>query len=398
MKDAEISLPEARQMVLAAQGFRKDSAAGPLGLASLGETAGRLGAIQIDSVNVVVRSHYMPLFSRLGPYPVGLLDDLAHRQRSLFEYWGHEASLMPLHLYPLFRHRMEATQPSSRVVDLMNSAPLYIGSTFREIQDRGPLIVSELRDPGQRTGPWWGHSKGKIALEWLFARGLVAISDRRNFTRVYDLAERVIPAKYLNAPTVPTEKAVRELLRISANALGVGSAKDIADYYRIRPQVAREPINELEEDGQLVRVSVEGWKEPAYIPSNVAVTDSVDAKALLSPFDSLIWKRDRTERLFGFRYRIEIYVPKAARQFGYYVMPFLMGDRLVARVDLKADRRESTLVVKSAHLEEGEAPGLVASELASRLNTMSKWLGMEQLRVCRFGNLSLKLLAAMRMS
>ena len=269
---------------------------------------------------------------------MGLLNDLAHKQRSLFEYWGHEASLMPVSLYPLFKHRMNDAQPSSRVAQLLKSEPLYVESVFREIQDGGPIIVSGLSDPGKRSGPWWGYNKGKIALEWLFATGRLAVADRRNFARVYDLAERVIDSQDLNAPALPREEAVHELLRISAKALGIGTARDIADYYRVRPQLVKEPLRELEEDGHLVRASVAGWNEPAYMHSGAAVTDKVEATALLSPFDSLIWKHDRTERLFGFRYRIEIYVPQAARKYGYYVMPFLMGNQLVARVDLKADR------------------------------------------------------------
>ena len=385
-------------MALAAQGFGNQSLIAQPGSVTLGETATRLGAIQIDSVNVVVRSHYMPLFSRLGPYPMGSLDDLVHRQRSLFEYWGHEASLLPISLYPLFRHRMEDAKPNSRAAHLLDSAPQYIESVLKEIRESGPLIVSELSDPGQRTGPWWGYNNGKIALEWLFATGKLATADRRNFARVYDVAERVIPSEYLNAPIIPAKDAVRELLQVSAKALGIGTARDIADYYRIRPQAAREPLRELEEDGRLARVSVEGWNEPAYVHSSMhsgaVVADSLEASAILSPFDSLIWNRDRMERLFGFRYHIEIYVPQAARQFGYYVMPFLMGDRLVARVDLKADRREATLMVKSAHLEEGQDSGLVAGKLAAQLNAMSQWLGFGRVEVVRSGNLSTALHAA----
>lgn len=396
MTNAEISIGEACQIALAAQRFGNRPPTGQPDALALGETASGLGAIQIDSVNVVVRSHYMPLFSRLGQYPMELLDDIAYRQRSLFEYWGHEASLIPVSLYPLFKHRMVDAQPDSRVAQLLKSEPLYVESVFREIQEGGPLVVSGLSDPGQRTGPWWGYNKGKIALEWLFATGRLAVADRRNFARVYDLAERVIDSQHLNAPVLPREEAVRELLRTSVQALGIGTAADIADYYRIRPQLVKEPLSELEKDGHLVRVAVEGWNEPAYIRSGATVTDKVEATALLSPFDSLIWKRDRTERLFGFRYRIEIYVPQATRKYGYYVMPFLMGDQLVARVDLKADRQKSTLIVKSAHLEEGQDSGLVTGELAPQLGAMSQWLGLEQVSVDRRGNLSRELAAAMR--
>ena len=394
MTRPDISLREARNMAMAAQGFGSTLPAVQPDSDALLRAATELGAIQIDSVNVVVRSHYMPLFSRLGPYQMGLLDDLAYRRRSLFEYWGHEASLMPMSLYPLIRHRMESAKPHSRVAQLMSSAPSYIESVFREVQERGPLIVSELANPGQRTGPWWGYNDGKIALEWLFDTGRLAIADRRRFARVYDLAERVIPPECLNAPAPTPEDAVRELLRISVGSLGIGTARDIADFYRIRPQAARQRLAELEEDGRLTRVSVEGWSEPAYVPSGAAVPDPVEATALLSPFDSLVWNRDRTERLFGFRYRLEIYVPQPARQFGYYVMPFLMGGDLVARVDLKAERKESALWVRSAHLEEGRDSGAVARELALQLKIMSQWLGLERVRVDESGDLGRDLVAA----
>jgi uncharacterized protein YcaQ len=397
MTNTTISVREAHRIVLAAQGFGNQSLTGQQCPATLRETANRLGVIQIDSVNVVVRSQYMPLFSRLGPYSMSSLNDLAYKQRSFFEYWGHEASLIPTSLYPMFRHRMEErSSPNSMVAHLLDSAPQYIESILKEIQESGPLIVSELSNPGQRTGPWWGYSSGKIALEWLFATGKLATANRRNFARVYDIAERVIPSKHLNAPTPSPQDAIRTLLQISAKAIGIGTARDIADYYRIRPQVAMEPLRELEEDGQLLKVSVEGWNEPAYIDCNMAITDSTMSTALLSPFDSLIWKRDRVERLFGFRYRIEIYVPQPARQFGYYVMPFLMNNQMVARVDLKANRQESTLIVQSAHLEDDQDSGLVANELASQLNTMSQWLGLEGISVKKAGNLSAKLIAATR--
>ena len=388
MTISEISLREARQMVLDAQAFGRRGLTDQQESDTISETVSKLGAIQIDSVNVVVRSHYMPLFSRLGSYPMGSFDDLVYQQRSLFEYWGHEASLMPMSLYPLLRHRMEDAKPGIRAAALLDTEPEYIESILREIRVRGPLTVSQLNDPGKRTGPWWGHNRGKVALEWLFATGRLAVADRKNFARVYDLAEKVIPSHYMNAPTPAPQDAVRDLLAIAAKAMGIGTARDIADYYRIGPQMARKALDELVEEHRLARVSVAGWVEQAYMPSGSVVGEHVDVSSLLSPFDSLIWKRDRTERLFGFRYRIEIYVPQANRLFGYYVMPFLMGDQLVARVDLKADRKESTLVIQSAHLGDGQDSGLVASNLATQLREMSQWLGLGQVKVVRSGNLS----------
>jgi uncharacterized protein YcaQ len=396
MSNLVISLAEARLIVLEAQGFGLLPQSERLQTTLLNETTSVLGGIQIDSVNVVVRSHYMPLFSRLGLYPMSWLDENTYRERLLFEYWGHEASLLPTSLYPLFRHRMEAARPNRRVAHLLQSEPHYVESILREIQDRGPLIVSQLNDPGKRTGPWWGYSNGKVALEWLFATGRVAVAGRQNFTRSYDLAERVIPSRFLNAPTPSPEAAVRELLRISAKALGVGTARDIADYYRIHPKDAEKPLSELEEGGQLVKVAVAGWKEAAFMHPSATGIVKGNTTALLSPFDSLIWKRDRTERLFGFRYRIEIYVPRAARQFGYYVLPFLMDGQLVARVDLKANRQESILMVQSAHIEKGQHPGLVIRELAPQLDTMARWLELSKVTVGTIGNLSSALHLAVR--
>ncbi|MEE8557674.1 MAG: crosslink repair DNA glycosylase YcaQ family protein, partial [Myxococcota bacterium] len=334
--------------------------------------------IQLDSVNVVVRSHYMPLFSRLGPYRMDSLDSLAYARGELFEYWGHVASLLPISHYPMFRYRMELLpRRSRRARDLRARDRGYVESVLEEIRARGPLTVGDLEDPGKRTGPWWGYGKGKIALEALYTSGHLAVKERRGFTRVYDLAERVIPKKFLEKPPLSRDEANREMLRLAADAHGVGTVRDLADYYRIPMPRARARIRELLEEGDLRRVRVEGWREPGYVARGARILSRIDASALLTPFDPVVWERERAERLFGFHYRIEIYVPPGERRYGYYVMPFLLGEELVARVDLKSERDRGRLLVRGAFVEPGHPRGTVAGALARELSQLAEWLGLE---------------------
>ena len=331
----------------------------------------------------------MPLFSRVGPYSADLLDGLAYSRREVFEYWGHEASFLPVEHHHLMRYRMASMRPWHRVRALNEEHPEYMEEVFEEVAEFGPLTVSDLADPGKRTGPWWGYGKGKIALEWLFATGKLAIADRRNFTRYYDLPERVIPADALAADAREKEDAQRSLLLLSARAVGVGTAADLADYYRIRMPDARPLLAELVGSGQLIEVAVEGWSKPAYmLPGASVPRSSPVARALLSPFDSLIWFRERTERLFEFHYRIEIYVPEPKRVFGYYVYPFLLGDELVGRVDLKADRATGKLLVKGSFSEDGRERDHIAAELADELHLMASWLGLDEVAVASNGDLA----------
>jgi uncharacterized protein YcaQ len=316
------------------------------------------------------------------------MDTHAYRQREVFEYWGHEASFLPVARYPLMRYRMEAVRPWHRIRALQEEHPSYLDEVFAEVAEFGPVTVSDLADPGKRTGPWWGYGKGKIALEWLFATGRVAIADRRNFTRYYDVPERVLPASVLDVDPPGKEAAQRELLLVSAGAMGVATAADLADYYRIRMPEARPRIAELVETGDLIEVAVEGWTKPGFMLQQTPVPRVLAARALLSPFDSLIWFRDRTERLFDFHYRIEIYVPEPKRIFGYYVYPFLLGEELVGRVDLKADRAGGRLLVKGSFSEEGRDRAHVAGELAGELQLMAGWLGLEGVVVEKRGDLA----------
>ena len=384
----DLSNREARSIALAAQGFADRPPAGRVDSRHFDRLFDRVKVVQLDSVNVAVRTHYMPAFSRLGPYPRERFDAYAYGRRRLFEAWGHVASLLPVEHYPLLRHRME-TARSRSIRSFGRERRAYVEEIRREVAERGPLAVSDLRDQGRnRSRPWWGRSDGKLALEWLFATGRLAASRRGNFTRVYDLAERVIPPQVLAAPAPETRDAQRELLRLAARAHGIGDAADLADYYRIRMPQARPLLQELVEEGELLEATVEGWSRPAYLHRDARTPRRIDANALLSPFDSLIWFRERTERLFGFRYRIEIYVPEPERQYGYYVFPFLTGDTLAARVDLKADRARGVLLVRGAYLEAGCDAGAVAAELAAHLASMASWLELGEVNVDRRGNLA----------
>jgi uncharacterized protein len=390
-----LSVAEARRIALAAQGFDGTRAAARRDLRHVTRVFDRVGVVQLDSVNVLVRSHYLPLFSRLGPYATELLDRAAYDggRRTLFEYWGHEASLLPVASQPLLRWRMEGAERGEgmwrHVAELGRERRPFIAAVLAEIRDRGPLGASDLTDGGRGSGSWWGWSAGKAALEWLFWTGAITTATRRNFARVYDLTERVLPAAVLAAPTPSVADAHRALLRVAAGALGVATARDLRDYFRL-PAAAdvRARVMELVEAGDLVPVTVEKWKAPAYLQAGAKIPRRAAARALLSPFDSLVWDRQRTERLYGFRYRIGIYTPAHLRTHGYYVLPFLLGDRLVARVDLKADRAARVLRVIAAHEEPGIDRGGVAAALADELAMMAAWLGLARVSVARRGGLT----------
>ena len=387
----------ARRIALAAQGFGIGRPAGPINAGHIQRTVGRLGLLQIDSVNVLSRAHYLPLFSRLGAYDSGQLDRLAWgrpRHRGLFEFWAHEASLLPLALQPLLRWRMQRARKNAgdgkgKLHTFRREKAAYIDEVLREITDRGPLAASELSNAGERRGAWWGWNDGKLAVEWLFFAGLVTTATRRgSFERVYDLTERVLPEAILAEPTPSAEEAQRELLRLSARALGVATEFDLRDYFRLGVADTKARLAELVEAGDLQAVEVEGWSRPAYLDPAARQPRRVDARALLAPFDPLIWERDRTQRIFDVFYRIEIYTPVAKRTHGYYVLPFLLGDRLVGRVDLKADRANSRLLVHAAHLETGQDAGPVAGPMREELRLMADWLGLQDVSLPRAGALA----------
>ena len=380
---ATVSLATARRTALVAQGLadRRPPPGTRIDARHVRRVVGRVGVLQIDSVNVLVRSHELPLFSRLGPHPRHLLPRLAYGpRRELFEYWGHEASFLPVALHPLLRWRMHQARAEAwgRVVRIQRDHPGLVREVLAEVAERGPLTAAELSVGARGTGSWWGWGDAKTAMEWLFWSGEVsAVGRRGNFERVYDLTSRALPAGVLGAPTPPEEDAKRELVRFAAARLGIGTAKDIADYFRLRTAETRLRLAELAEAGAVVPVQVESWRDPAFLSADAAVpVRRVRARALLSPFDSLVWARPRVERLFGMRLRLEVYTPAHKRVHGYYVLPFLLGERLVARVDLKADRRAGTLRVLGAHAEPGTDAAAVAGPLAAELRDLSVWLGL----------------------
>ena len=395
-----VSAREARRIALAAQGFADRRPAGVPDLRSLRRVLSRIGLLQIDSVNVLVRSHYLPLFSRLGAYPAALLERAAYRRpRVLFEYWAHEASLLPVAVQPLLRWRMARAEHEAwgNVKRIQAERPGFVAEVLDMVRERGPVGAGELEDERpRRAGPWWDWHDAKVALEWLFFTGAVSTAKRRNFERLYDLTERVIPAEVLATPTPEPAEAHRGLIRLAARALGVATEKDLRDYFRLSPAQAKPAIAALAEEGTLVPVAVEGWRQPGFFDPEARVPRRVEAAALLSPFDSLIWERSRTERLWGFRYRLEIYTPAPKRVHGYYVLPFLLGDDLVARVDLKADRKAGALRVQAAHLESGRSAGDVAVALAGQLAELAGWLGLDAVTPPAAGDFAKPLASALR--
>jgi uncharacterized protein YcaQ len=389
---ADVSAAEARRIALAAQGFGAPRPDGePTTRAMLGAVR-RLGVLQIDSVNVLARAHYLPLFSRLGPYDRDALDAAAWRApRRLFEYWGHEASLLPVELQPLLRWRMaRATHDAwGGMQRVWQEQPELVGRVLEDVRAHGPISASRLAADEQprRSGPWWDWSDVKRAVEWLFWSGQVTAARRRGFERLYDVPERVLPRAVHEAPTPDEADAQRELVRIAARALGIAAERDLRDYFRLPAAASRARVAELVEAGELRPVTVEGWRAPALLHPGARVPRQVAARALLAPFDPLVWERSRVERLFGFRFRLEIYVPAPQRVHGYYVLPFLLGDRLVARVDLKADRAAGALLVQAAWAEP-DAPPETAAELGAELEAMAGWLGLERVEVRPRGDLA----------
>lgn len=405
---AAVTNREARWLALAAQGLGTGRRSGTRlpGAGQLRRLMERVGTIQVDAVNAVARTQFLVPFSRIGSYDPGVLRGLSGPGGAWFEYWGHAASLIPVELHPLFRWRMAFRRGDTpwgaawmaRRRAWRDEHADYIAAVLAEVAERGPLAASQLSDPRRRSGEWWERrSSGRLALEYLFGAGELAAWRSPGFERIYDLTGRVIPAEVLGLPTPTEEEAQRELLVIAARALGVATVRDLADYFWIRPPAARPRVAELVEEGRLAPVQVEGWTQPAYMPPGArARRPGRDHATLLSPFDSLIWTRDRTERLFGFHYRIEIYVPEHLRRHGYYVLPLLLGDELVGRLALRSDRRAGVLRVEGAFAEPGVDRATVAAAAAPELRDLAAWLGLDGVTVARRGDLATALCRAVR--
>ena len=381
-----LSSSQARRIALGAQGFADKRPTGRVDRRHLRRVLDRMGLIQIDSVNVLVRSQELPLFARLGPHPRTLIDD-ATAAGELFEYWVHEASHVPTEHHHLYRWSMNSPRRWGTFRRFTEERADFIEEVYEIVRERGPIVAGELSRREDKKGPWWDYDDAKVALEVLFDHGRVAAVRRpSDFARLYDISERVIPADVLARPAPPEREARKELLVLAAKSHGVGTIGDLADYHRhkhCKPLVA-----ELVEEGRLIEVDVEGWSQRGYLHPDATIPRRIEARALLSPFDPVVWNRDRAERLFGFHYRIEIYVPKPKRQYGYYVLPILLGDTLVGRVDLKADRPNRALLVQSAWVEPDARPAHVAAEVATELASMAGWLGLERIEVVRSGDLS----------
>jgi uncharacterized protein YcaQ len=406
-----MTLAQARRVALAAQGFGAERPRPDAGLADaapaitmrhLQRVIDTVGILQIDSVNVLSRSHYLPVFSRLGNYPRELLDRASTTApRRLVEYWAHEASFVPPQTHRLLRWRMAraADEAWGGMARMARERADLLETVRAVVAQHGPLTAAAAERligddrPRERNGQWgWNWSDVKRAIEFLFWSGELSSAGRTSqFERRYAVPERVLPPSVAGAPDPDPDDARRELIRIAARALGIGTEKCLRDYFRLKPGEARAAIADLVASGELIPTAVDGWDRPTYLHPDSRMPRRITARALLSPFDSLVWERPRTEALWNFRLRLEIYTPAAKRVHGYYVLPFLLGDQLVGRVDLKADRLPGgggTLLVRASWVEPGIPPEAVAPELAAELELMAEWLGLDRVRIEPVGDLA----------
>ena len=394
-----LSIAEARRLACAAQGFGVVDRSLASTHRDVVDVIKRLGVIQIDSVNVLVRSQELPLFSRLGEHDRMAIPQ-ATKKRQVFEYWGHAATHLHIDLQPLFRWKMDAAR-SGRIrhwglTSFYEENKAFVRRTLKQVEDVGPITARDISTRTTKKGSWWDWDESKTALEYLFLVGDVTAAGRSSdFSRIYDLTERVVPTRVLARPTPSEEEARQDLVLRAAIALGVATSADLADYFRLEHRAVKQTITELVGDGSLREVKVQGWKDRAYVAKGTEVPASLKASALLSPFDSLVWFRPRNERLFDFHYRIEIYTPEARRTYGYYVLPFMIDGEIVGRVDVKADRATGTLRVPGAFSEPGAHVTKTAASLARELRVMARWLDLETVEVGRKGNLATSLTKAL---
>ena len=391
-RPVHLGLAAARRIALAAQGFADRPPSGRVDVRHFRRVVGRLGLLQLDSVQAVCRSHYLPVYSRLGAYDRAALDRWLWHSGEMFEAWLHEASILPVDREPSLRWlraRARAGETWAGLAALAKKRADYVASVLDEVVCRGPITAADLADPRPRTGSWWdGRSDGKRAVDWLFRVGDVGSRRVGNFQRTYMVFDEVVPASVRGRPTPSEADAQADLLEEAGRCHGVGTAADLADYHRISLREARPRLDDLVDQGRLVPATVDGWRDDAFLHPDATRPRSVAARALLSPFDPVVWFRPRAERLFNFRYRIEIYVPAGKREYGYYVLPFLLGDRLVGRVDLKADRAAGRLLARGTYAEEGVDRNWVAVELSAELDRLAAFLGLSEVSVGPRGNLA----------
>ena len=376
----ELTIVEARSLALAAQGFDKPRSKSKSSTADAVEVIKKLGVIQIDSVNVLVRSQELPLFARLGDHDRNAINK-ATAQSKIFEYWGHEAAILPVEIQPLFRWKMNAARTGKikhwGLTSFYADNKAFVKRILKHVEANGPVTARELSTRTTKKSSWWDWDEAKTALEYLFLTGqLMSCGRGSDFARIYDITERVLPSKILDTPTPTENEARKQLLVRAAKAQGVATLTDLADYYRQKTAVIKPLVNELVEQGELREVTVDTWVEKAFVHRSAKLPKKLYATALLSPFDSLVWCRPRNERLFDFHYRIEIYTPKEKRKFGYYVLPFMMNGELVGRVDLKADRANAKLLVQSVHTEKGIKRASINGALTDELRALANWLDL----------------------
>lgn len=403
-----MSIAAARRIALAAQGFAAARPTGPATRRTVMRVLDNTRLLQLDSVSAVVRAHYAPVFSRIGAYDRSILDeaawsDTARRPRRLVEFWAHEAALLPVEDWSLMRWRMEQYRHGrwAGMRKVIERNPTLGGEVLEVLREFGPSTAGEVEKHLELDRPrskehWgWNYSDTKVVCEALFAAGDISVPKRVGFQRYYDLTERVIPADVL-ARRIDEPDAVRELVRRAASAHGIGTETDLRDYYRLHRSQTEPAIADLLATGELEQVTVDGWDKPAYLHSAARAPRRITGAALLCPFDPLIFFRARTERLFDFHYRIEIYTPEHKRVHGYYVFPFLLDGELVGRVDLRAERATGRLLVPGAFTEHGHDTAYVVAELAKALREMSDWLELDTIEVGERGDLATALAAAVR--
>ena len=382
--DLELDISSARRVAIAAQGLNKAKPK-KTNKEHFNRVINDVGLVQLDSVQALCRSHYLVFFSRLGKYKKSELDKWIWHSEEVFESWAHEASVLPVTTEPFTRWKRDRARNGETwkgLFELANSQKQYVSEVMREVELSHPISASQLKEPRSRSGSWWsGRSDGQKALDWLFRIGEIGVRRDSNFSRSYVPFKLVAPKKILSEATPTEQEAIEKLILISARCNGLGTIRDTADYFRIKPSLAKEAVNCLVDKSELIPIKVEGWKEEAYLHNSALLPEKTESRALLSPFDSLIWCRPRIERLFGYRYRLEIYVPREKREFGYYVMPFLLNENLVARVDLKTLRSEETLVVKGVFLEEKVDAEVVCSELMEELSLLADFLNLSRIKI-----------------